>query len=210
MRACIAVLAGNNHQPLLTAHLPTCSRSDKKPIVWTLRSKKRRKRLGSTRTKIAISRLSIQKAKERTQSWTSPTGRRLRKSCASITVRLLPHPLSLVRFECADPDSVQDERVDPSALCPFCDQPLPTDPSQRLVSLQQYLLERPHIESRYSARNPNAKYLPIVEIASFCQLHKVERTIIPEGIEKGYPMVIDWKALPRSVNLVSFPRGLQQ
>ncbi|GAA5895753.1 uncharacterized protein JCM6883_001611 [Sporobolomyces salmoneus] len=94
---------------------------------------------------------------------------------------------------------LQHEELDASMLCPFCDQPLPAEPSDRLVSLKRYLLERPHLESRHSVRNPKAKYLPIVEIASFCQLHKVERTVIPEGRKNGYPMKIDWKALPERI-----------
>ncbi|GAA6013941.1 hypothetical protein JCM11491_003463 [Sporobolomyces phaffii] len=92
-----------------------------------------------------------------------------------------------------------EEELDPSRLCPFCDQALPDEPSDRLTSLRQYLLARPNIESRLSARNPDAKYLPIVEIASFCQLHKVERTVIPEGIKRGYPMKINWNDLPRRI-----------
>ncbi|GAA5948813.1 hypothetical protein JCM3765_003910 [Sporobolomyces pararoseus] len=90
-------------------------------------------------------------------------------------------------------------KIDPSTLCPFCDQPLPEQPSERLSSLKSYLLARPHIESRHSFRNSKAKYLPIVEIASFCQLHKVEKTVIPEGRAKGYPVKIDWKALPERI-----------
>ncbi|GAA5995860.1 hypothetical protein JCM5350_007962, partial [Sporobolomyces pararoseus] len=90
-------------------------------------------------------------------------------------------------------------KIDPSTLCPFCDQPLPEEPSERLSSLKRYLLARPHIESRHSFRNPKAKYLPIVEIASFCQLHKVEKTVIPEGRAKGYPVKIDWRALPQRI-----------
>ncbi|GAA5884755.1 hypothetical protein JCM16303_005260 [Sporobolomyces ruberrimus] len=100
------------------------------------------------------------------------------------------------------PDELLDTEeieIDPSTLCPFCDQELPTDPSDRLVSLKEYLLDRPHIEPRLSARNSEAKYLPIVEIASFCQLHKTEKIVVPEGVKQGYPLKIDWKGLPRRI-----------
>ncbi|GAA5926808.1 uncharacterized protein JCM15063_000375 [Sporobolomyces koalae] len=98
-----------------------------------------------------------------------------------------------------------NEELDPSRLCPFCDQILPPVPTTRLVSLKNYLLARPHIEDRISARNPQARYLPIIEIASFCQLHKVEKTVIPEGMAKGYPMEIDWAALPARIETLCAP-----
>lgn len=96
-----------------------------------------------------------------------------------------------------------DVEIDPSTLCPFCDSLLPANPSARLTSLKDYLLSRPHIEPRTSIRNRKAKYLPIVQIASFCQLHKIETTLIPEGRKKGYPMTIDWDGLPGYVLIFS-------
>ncbi|GAA6059977.1 hypothetical protein JCM10212_001326 [Sporobolomyces blumeae] len=89
--------------------------------------------------------------------------------------------------------------IDPSSLCPFCDSLLPPHPSERLMSLEKYLLALPQVEPRTSVRNPHAKYLPIVTIASFCQLHKEERTVIPEGEAKGYPTEIDWDGLPKRI-----------
>ncbi|GAA5920263.1 hypothetical protein JCM1841_003005 [Sporobolomyces salmonicolor] len=92
------------------------------------------------------------------------------------------------------------ETVDPTTLCPFCDQPLPETPSSRLVSLRKYLLARPHLEKRVSVRNNLAKKLPIAETASFCRMHKDERTVIPEGKARGYPTEIAWNELPKRID----------
>ncbi|BGP17616.1 hypothetical protein JCM10213v2_005651 [Rhodosporidiobolus nylandii] len=89
--------------------------------------------------------------------------------------------------------------IDPATLCPFCDAPLPDKPSSDLVSLQKRLVSLPHAKNVPTWRNKLAVKLPLPETASFCQMHRAERDIIPPGLEKGYPESIDFDALPRRV-----------
>ncbi|KAK8861379.1 hypothetical protein IAR55_002198 [Kwoniella newhampshirensis] len=70
-------------------------------------------------------------------------------------------------------------------LCPYCSQPLPTEPSSHLIRLRLKLeaISRP----RPTAENANARQLAWQQYIDFCSLHHAESTIIPLGIKSGYP-----------------------
>lgn len=101
------------------------------------------------------------------------------------------------RIDVHIPFNLTDEAIDPNTLCPFCSRPLPSTPSPRLAGLKSYLLDRPHIYPQATARNPKAMYLPAMETANFCRMHDREVIVIPEGVKRGWPQIIDWIALPK-------------
>lgn len=97
--------------------------------------------------------------------------------------------------------------VDPDTLCPFCDQPLPDQPSEDLLAKKATLLKDPSAKRRATIKNPKAVRLRdghVMRTAQFCKQHENERKHIPLGRERGWPSSIDWAALP---TCVSAPAG---
>ncbi|GJN90032.1 hypothetical protein Rhopal_003029-T1 [Rhodotorula paludigena] len=96
----------------------------------------------------------------------------------------------------------RDESVDPDTLCPFCDASLPDKPSRELLALKQSLLRQPH-DIRPTLRNARAvRFVDqhVVRTSAFCKRHNEERTIIPEGIKRGWPRTIAWDQLPKRID----------
>ncbi|WVN90465.1 uncharacterized protein L203_105701 [Cryptococcus depauperatus CBS 7841] len=83
--------------------------------------------------------------------------------------------------------------MDASNLCPYCNQPLPREPSHSHKRLKARLhkLSTP----APTPSNPNARSLPWQQAIDFCTLHRAETTIIPLGIRAGYPQKIDFRNL---------------
>lgn len=110
---------------------------------------------------------------------------------------LSPYPPVLIHTR-SPPDALPDA----STLCPFCDQPLPDDPSPQLLATKAALLRYPH-ERRPTLKNPRAVRFPegqhVVRTGAFCKMHHNERTVVPEGKAKGYPTSIAWDELPKCV-----------
>ncbi|GAA6006774.1 uncharacterized protein JCM10292_005446 [Rhodotorula paludigena] len=103
------------------------------------------------------------------------------------------------------PDPLLDDRdvsIDPDTLCPFCDAPLPDKPSRELLALKQSLLRQPH-DNRPTLKNARAvRFVDqhVVRTSAFCKRHTEERTIIPEGIKRGWPRTIAWDQLPKRID----------
>ncbi|KAF8310080.1 hypothetical protein DL93DRAFT_1673578 [Clavulina sp. PMI_390] len=93
-----------------------------------------------------------------------------------------------------DDDSIMvDAQVDPRDLCPFCDEPLPPQPSARL----QTLLTRARRSAKPHRRLNNPFGLATtVQTLGICTVHRMESTIIPQGIQRGWPTEIDFDKLP--------------
>ncbi|KAA1092421.1 hypothetical protein PGT21_002158 [Puccinia graminis f. sp. tritici] len=87
----------------------------------------------------------------------------------------------------------------PASLCPFCDKPLPENPSAGLVKHLEYLKNQPGVKRRKESKNPSALYLPFPMIANYCQRHRAEKQLIPMGLAKGWPSKIDFKTLPNRI-----------
>ncbi|BGP09303.1 hypothetical protein JCM10049v2_005167 [Rhodotorula toruloides] len=107
------------------------------------------------------------------------------------------------RLDSPDPLLENDHLVaDPDTLCPFCDAPFPDDPSDELLRLKRYLLSNPDAEHRPTMKNRKAIRLPnhVVATAAFCQRHRNEREVIPEGLANGYPRDIDFDELPKRIS----------
>jgi hypothetical protein len=89
--------------------------------------------------------------------------------------------------------------VNPDTLCPFCDQPLPDNPSEDLLRKKDALLNDPSARRKRTMQNSKAVRLRdghVVRTAEFCKQHRDERIFIPEGRAQGWPAEIDWAALP--------------
>ncbi|KAG1770154.1 RTC4-like domain-containing protein [Suillus placidus] len=95
----------------------------------------------------------------------------------------------------SDEDSFEIDAVfDPSTVCPYCDEPLPLNPTPQLknlfatAKLQSYVDPRP--------RNPIGLKAPLGIYISACQRHHFETHSLPEALEKGWPQSIDFKKVP--------------
>lgn len=94
-------------------------------------------------------------------------------------------------------DTSYTSESDNQDLCPFCDDPLPSNPSDRLMRLKSVLFALPNIRKREG--HPDAMSLPFPQTASFCYLHNAEREVIPMGIRKGWPTSIDFVFLEQRI-----------
>ena len=95
--------------------------------------------------------------------------------------------------------------ADPSTHCPWCDDPLPTNPSPKLLTLisDARKLSKP----QPTKCNPFALYSPVATFTSVCHLHEreLDREIHPDSydpITRGWPQIIDWKMIPHRVLLL--------
>ncbi|TKA55907.1 hypothetical protein B0A53_01604 [Rhodotorula sp. CCFEE 5036] len=104
------------------------------------------------------------------------------------------------RFDSPYPDFDPTQApVNPDTLCPFCDQPLPDNPSEDLLRKKDALLNDPSARRKRTMQNSKAVRLRdghVVRTAEFCKQHRDERIFIPEGRAQGWPAEIDWAALP--------------
>ncbi|KAF8328450.1 RTC4-like domain-containing protein [Cantharellus anzutake] len=105
------------------------------------------------------------------------------------------------------------DAIDPSTICPFCDEPWPSDPSAELTNLLARARRKAWPHKRYT--NPEGLKAPLEAIIDLCNTHRSEASIIPEGIAKGWPSEIDfdaipnrlWKLKPALQKLIDFPSG---
>ncbi|KAH9820207.1 hypothetical protein DFH28DRAFT_885952 [Melampsora americana] len=99
----------------------------------------------------------------------------------SLTLRQIPEEL--------DHDSnSQDGNDDNAPICPFCNDPLPSQLSEKLQSLLESLLKRSHRVS-----------LSMSDTIAFCAMHNAETVYVPIGIENGWPLSIHFDDLSERV-----------
>ncbi|CAG8752085.1 protein FAR1-RELATED SEQUENCE 5 [Rhizophagus irregularis DAOM 181602=DAOM 197198] len=79
-----------------------------------------------------------------------------------------------------------DLDVTVSDVCPYCEEKLPSFLSTKLKELLV----------KYQGKKLN-----VVEQFKFCRIHIAETKIIPDGVEKGYLMEIDFSAIPKRVEI---------
>ncbi|KAG1738857.1 RTC4-like domain-containing protein [Suillus paluster] len=97
-----------------------------------------------------------------------------------------------------DEDSFEIDRVvDPSTVCPYCDEPLPRNPTPQLKSLLATAKRKSYVDPR--PRNPRGLKAPLGIYISACQRHHFETHSLPEAMEKGWPQSIDFKKVPKRV-----------
>lgn len=87
--------------------------------------------------------------------------------------------------------------VDPQSLCPYCDTPLPTNPSAHLLNLLASIKKASKPDPRPS--NPLGVKAPMSVFVSACQRHRFESQILPEAERKGWPKEINWKAVAERI-----------
>ncbi|EGG04326.1 uncharacterized protein MELLADRAFT_89491 [Melampsora larici-populina 98AG31] len=105
------------------------------------------------------------------------------------------HNKALLLFtEDSESQSGSDTEND-EALCPFCDEEMPANPSDKLLSLRAELLAMPEITQGIG--RSGSRSLPFAQTATFCGLHEAERHIIPKGISEGWPTSINFNGLAR-------------
>ncbi|EIN09450.1 hypothetical protein PUNSTDRAFT_143007 [Punctularia strigosozonata HHB-11173 SS5] len=92
-----------------------------------------------------------------------------------------------------------DPTVDPSTLCPYCDGPLPTNPTSQLISLLDAAARRSHPDPRPT--NPLGRKAPVSSYIAACQRHKFESLWLPTAQRKGWPTQIDFKDAARRIRL---------
>ena len=83
--------------------------------------------------------------------------------------------------------------IDPKTLCPWCDEPLPSDPTAHLRALIAAAKRISHRDDRIT--NPLGLHAPLTASISVCQRHRFERNWVPRARKRGWPTTIDWDAL---------------
>ena len=95
--------------------------------------------------------------------------------------------------------------IDPKTLCPWCDEPLPSEPTPHLRTLIAAAKRVSHREDRLS--NPLGLRAPLTAFVGVCQRHRFERNWVPRARKRGWPTTIDWDAL--SGRIAQLRRQLQ-
>ncbi|KAG2742025.1 hypothetical protein P692DRAFT_201650282, partial [Suillus brevipes Sb2] len=90
-----------------------------------------------------------------------------------------------------------DPAIDPSTLCPYCDEPLPLNSTAQLKNLLAIAKQQSHADPR--PHNPFGLKAPLGIYISACQRHHFETHSLPEALEKGWPQRIDFNEVPKRV-----------
>ncbi|KAJ7772040.1 RTC4-like domain-containing protein [Mycena maculata] len=83
--------------------------------------------------------------------------------------------------------------TDPKTLCPYCDTPLPAEPTPCLTRLLEQTFNKSYRDPRPS--NPLGRKAPMGVFVAVCQRHRFESQTLPEAEERGWPKSIDWGGL---------------
>ncbi|KAK7435191.1 mitogen activated protein kinase [Stygiomarasmius scandens] len=97
-----------------------------------------------------------------------------------------PSPVSPLMLS----EGSEDER-DPTKLCPFCDEPLPDNPSSLLTNL----INKARLKARRDPRprNPLGLIVAFAVRANACARHSWECKQLPLAEKEGWPTEIDWE-----------------
>lgn len=98
--------------------------------------------------------------------------------------------------------------MDPSRLCPFCDEEWPEFPSEDLLALRKTVEKVATKQPRFG--NAAGLKAPMQNYVDLCQLHRSETQYIPEGIRNGWPQQIDWQKIPDRLRGKETERALQR
>ncbi|KAJ7169182.1 RTC4-like domain-containing protein, partial [Mycena crocata] len=88
--------------------------------------------------------------------------------------------------------------TDPKTLCPYCDTPLPTQPTPLLTRLLEQTFKKSYRDARPA--NPLGRKAPMGVFVAVCQRHRFESETLPEAEAKGWPKYIDWSRLKGRVH----------
>ncbi|KAF8518974.1 RTC4-like domain-containing protein, partial [Hysterangium stoloniferum] len=87
--------------------------------------------------------------------------------------------------------------VDPSTLCPYCDEPWPSSPSPTLLALLDVSKRKSYKEPRPG--NPLGLTAPFSIFVEICQRHRFEMTHLPLALQRGWPTHLDFPSLPKRI-----------
>ncbi|KAG2058681.1 hypothetical protein BDR06DRAFT_828584, partial [Suillus hirtellus] len=90
-----------------------------------------------------------------------------------------------------------DRILDPSTVCPYCDEPLPRNPTPQLMNLLSAAKRKSYPDPR--PRNSRGLKAPLGIYIASCQRHHFETHSLPEAMEKGWPQSIDFKKVPKRI-----------
>ncbi|KAJ7134926.1 hypothetical protein C8R43DRAFT_1021496 [Mycena crocata] len=97
-----------------------------------------------------------------------------------------------------DDDVVDTGIIDPDTICPYCDQSLPLQPTQKLLRM----LKQAEATSQVDARPENVKGLsaPTLVMAPICSRHAFERDLVPKAQLHHWPTVLDHDDIVQRLN----------
>lgn len=90
-----------------------------------------------------------------------------------------------------------DASVDPATLCPYCDEPLPVEPTSYLTSVLESTRRRSYPDARPS--NPLGRKAPLATFIAVCQRHRFESVELPEARRKQWPTTIRFELVRERV-----------
>ncbi|EJD34447.1 hypothetical protein AURDEDRAFT_131165 [Auricularia subglabra TFB-10046 SS5] len=105
--------------------------------------------------------------------------------------RAVPH-----RARSSSQVSLRPETL-PASLCPYCDQPLPENPSDALLDLLR--TARAKSRPRPRRNNPHGLKASMAVYIGVCERHRFETKVLPRAIRSGWPTKIDFDLLPDRV-----------
>ncbi|KAJ7188773.1 RTC4-like domain-containing protein [Mycena filopes] len=83
--------------------------------------------------------------------------------------------------------------TDPKTLCPYCDTPLPAQPTPLLTRLLEQTFKKSYRDARPS--NPLGRKAPMGVFVTVCQRHRFESETLPQAEARGWPKFIEWAGL---------------
>ncbi|KAG6866036.1 hypothetical protein C0993_007678 [Termitomyces sp. T159_Od127] len=90
-----------------------------------------------------------------------------------------------------------EKEIDPKTLCPYCDTPLPSEPTSQLKRLLDTAAKKSRPEPRPG--NRLGRTAPFTVYLAVCQRHRFESQMLPEAERKGWPKAINWSKLGKRV-----------
>jgi hypothetical protein len=83
--------------------------------------------------------------------------------------------------------------IDPSTLCPFCDETLPTEPSTKLLAMLDRLKRKATPDPRWG--NSLGLKAKMETYVAFCALHQAESNEFPKGRKYGWPTTLNLESI---------------
>lgn len=83
--------------------------------------------------------------------------------------------------------------TDPKTLCPYCDTPLPPQPTPLLTRLLDQTFNKSYRDKRPA--NPLGRKAKMGVFVAVCQRHRFESETLPEAKAEGWPTCIDWSGV---------------
>ncbi|KAF7297965.1 RTC4 domain-containing protein [Mycena chlorophos] len=111
-------------------------------------------------------------------------------------------PRASVDFLDVGDDSLFMPHADPKTLCPYCDCPLPLDPTPHLKKLMEATYRKSQPDPRPA--NPLGRKAPMASFIAVCQRHRFENETLPEAEAKGWPKSIDWEDVRLRVQAMEY------